>query len=157
MNIDFYTTKDPQNYVNKNLTNETIITGCKLLHETSLLTPVVACRFANIADVAKFNYVKIPQFNRYYFITNVTFKSGGICEISLKVDVLMSAKSDILASSQIIERQQHKRNPMLIDPLYPVGCDNSYAYGYCQNKLINTGDSGIWRGGTYILKTVGGV
>lgn len=77
MNIDFYTTKDPQNYVNKNLTNETIITGCKLLHETSLLTPVVACRFGNIADVAKYNYVRIPQFKRYYFITDVTLKVRG--------------------------------------------------------------------------------
>lgn len=157
MNIDLYTINEPANTVSKKLKNERIITGCKLLDSTSLMTPSLICRFQNIDDAKQYNYVKIPRFDRYYFITDITFLNSGLCELSLKVDVLMSAKSDILKSTQIIERQQHKRNPMLVDALYPVGCDNSYAYGFCNNDLINTTNGGVWRGGTYILKTVGGV
>lgn len=56
------------------------------------------------------NYVYIPEYNRYYFVTDIINLTGGRYEIHCKVDVLMSFKNDILNLSCIVDKQSSKDN-----------------------------------------------
>ena len=56
------------------------------------------------------NYVYIPEYNRYYFVTDIINLTGGRYEIHCKVDVLMSFKDDILNLSCIVDKQSSKGN-----------------------------------------------
>ena len=56
------------------------------------------------------NYVYIPEYNRYYFVTDIINLTGGRYEIHCKVDVLMSFKDNILNLSCIVDKQSSKDN-----------------------------------------------
>lgn len=62
-----------------------------------------------------FNYVHIPNFERYYYVTSITSLSNNLWEIELKCDVLMSFKTDILNQTCFIKRQENEYNDYLID------------------------------------------
>ncbi len=51
-----------------------------------------------------YNYCYIPNFNRYYFITDTDIKNNSLFDIGLRVDVLESFKDDILDSEGVISR-----------------------------------------------------
>lgn len=97
MIIDLYTTNSPKNKINKDLSNKTSI-DCKLTENCDIINPKVI-----INGFVEHNYCYIPQFKRYYYITNINIGVGGFYTIELKVDVLMSFKNDILNSSSYIE------------------------------------------------------
>lgn len=82
------------NRVNKTLQENEEYTG--VLNATfNVLTPVV--RFRTRTPVI-FNYVYIESLHRYYFVSELT-QDGDICTVRLRVDVLMSYKEKILATS----------------------------------------------------------
>lgn len=82
------------NEVNKTLQENSEYTG--LLNASfNVLTPVV--RFRTRTPVT-FNYVYIESLNRYYFVKELT-QDGDLCTVRLKVDVLLTYKDKILASS----------------------------------------------------------
>ena len=124
---------------------------------SSIIDPVLRVATSDMSQFRDTNYCRIAQFNRFYFIQNISYLNGNIVEIACHVDVLTTYRKDIRQSMQLVSRQEHKRDKMLVDSNYVVGADRSYQWGSAKNLLINTGDGGIWRGGTYILKTVGGV
>ena len=88
----------------------------KILFNKNILNPT----FLIETDVSAFNYCYIPLFNRFYYITNVTVKSGTMKEIEMKVDVLQSWKGDstsgILSNSVILERSENQYNTYFNDP-----------------------------------------
>ena len=71
-------------------------------------------------DVLTYNYVYIPEVERYYYVTSQPVYQHGYYEISLHEDVLESTKSDFLPLPAIIARQQSKYNAYLNDDRYPV-------------------------------------
>lgn len=50
------------------------------------------------------NYCYIPQFNRYYFIKNITVGPAGKYYVTCHVDVLQSNFSDIMLCSGYVQR-----------------------------------------------------
>ena len=91
MNIDLYTTTSKVETVHKVLKNERIVTGCRLLDDTNILNPAILFRSADIDDLEIYNYARIPQFtNRYYYISNKTYLSGGIVRLDMEVDPVLS-------------------------------------------------------------------
>lgn len=62
-----------------------------------------------------FNYVYIAEFNRYYYVVDVTSIRTSIWEITLSVDVLMSYKNAILNVEGFIDRNEFDSNPQLVD------------------------------------------
>lgn len=142
MEIRFYNNTSPNNKVTKNLTNETILTGT-LREECSISTPAF-----NISDLDPiFNYCFIPDFNRYYFITNMTYVRNNLYRIDLSVDVLMSFKDDILAQKAVIERNEKLFNLYLGDSSY-----SQYSYVKTQTKRFPNAFSDK---GEYILVVAG--
>ena len=75
---------------------------------------------SDIGTLKSYNYVYLPNLNRYYFIDGFTSLFGKRTELSLSVDVLMSWQSDILKMSVIAERSTNKGNKQMTDPLLPT-------------------------------------
>lgn len=101
MDIVLYRTVDNNNVVNKTLIDEIIIENVRLKQPTNILRPTIV-----ISSLEPFNlnYAKIPDFNRYYFISDITIHSNGIYVLGLEVDVLMTYKEGILDSYAEYER-----------------------------------------------------
>lgn len=99
MIVYLYNTKDDNNVLEKNLTDE------KVYNNIRLKTPVDIIRPSLIIESDEFllyNYAYIPEFKRYYFIEKITNQSNKRYLLDLKVDVLMSFKNDILNAKGLI-------------------------------------------------------
>lgn len=149
-----YKTKSVPNVVNKTLSEIVTFEEVIFKEDTSLLNPTIIINGVSnassytIEDIGTSNYFSIPKVNRYYFITDITMMSGGRVAITGKVDVLMSFKTDILGSTQLIVRQEKKTNNYLIDTDIPLSS---------KKQVIEHefGDS-IADSGYYILAVNGG-
>ena len=126
MVLKLFKTKSPPNVVRKSLSEVLAFDEVILKEDTSLLNPTVIINGVSnsstytIEDIGKCNYFSIPKVGRYYFITDIVMLHGGRVAISGKVDSLMSFKTDILASTQLIVRQEKKTNNYLIDTEIPL-------------------------------------
>lgn len=89
-----YNTNDSTNTINKTL-NFVADIDVKFKEEVNIYSPSIMLKYDDLID---FNYIFIKKFNRYYFIENVEVFPNKIYNISLKCDVLMSFKDDILNS-----------------------------------------------------------
>jgi hypothetical protein len=98
---------DKSNY----LTLVSTINGT-LREEASLINPIITIQYN---DVPNFNYIYIPIFNRYYYIEEIINIRNNLWEIHMAVDVLMSYKTQIKQQTAIVERQQYRRNTLLVD------------------------------------------
>lgn len=120
MDIFLYKTESAPNVVAKKLTEVAHYTGVKLLDDTSVLTPTIEVRESTIIDdLWCVNYFYIPKFKRYYFVTNLV-ATAGMFQISGRVDVLRTYKSELNASTQIITRQQNLQDRYLHDSMIPI-------------------------------------
>lgn len=91
---------------------------CLMKTSSSIQFPIVELKLAPGVYPA-WNYAKIPDLNRYYFITNATYVRG-VWEISLTVDVLASFRTDIGGTSMYIMRSSAQKTGSLLDDLYPA-------------------------------------
>ena len=154
MILKLFKTKSAPNVVSKSLSEVVAFDEVIFKDDTSLLNPTVIINGVSnsstytIEDIGKCNYFSIPKVDRYYFITDIVMLHGGRVAISGKVDPLMSFKTDILASTQLIVRQEKKTNNYLIDTDIPLSS---------KKQIIEHefGDS-IADGGYYILAVNGG-
>ena len=98
MKVEFYHTADNANTVNKTLQPiKTVdIIFRQAVNET---TPFI---IMNRDKLTGSNYVHIPNFNRYYFISSVDNYTANLIRINLVTDLLMTYKDDILNSTVLI-------------------------------------------------------
>lgn len=111
--INLYQNHAESNRVNKEqlLVSVGTLSGA-LREECSMLTPSITYQSS---EVPTFNYVYIPVFNRYYFVTHLSSVSKNVWRMELKCDVLMSYKEQILSLHGVIGRQENDFNDFLID------------------------------------------
>lgn len=127
MNIDLYVCTSKKDNVKKVLAEKNIVTGCKLMNSTSILNPVVIFRAAAIDDFLKYNYCRIPQFNRYYYINNKTYNNNTVT-INMEVDPIYSWYDTYKGASQLVARSESIRNRYIQDGSEPIHSDNFYTY-----------------------------
>ena len=122
MNITLYKTKSANNVISKKLVSEKNLgNSCILGDNTSVTSPtVIIGGITSIDTISDYNYAYIPQCNRYYYINDIIALSGGRVKLMLTVDVLMSFKSDILNSTQLVTRQKNKGKMYLADADWTV-------------------------------------
>lgn len=88
-----------------------------LREECSMLTPSIVYQST---DVPTFNYVYIPIFNRYYYVTSLSSVSKNVWRMELNCDVLMTYKEQIFLLQGVIGRQEIDFNPLLVDNELPT-------------------------------------
>lgn len=109
--INLMNNSSAKNVVNKNLTQLSSIDGV-LKEATSILNPTV--KIQGMLPV-NCNYFHIPNFDRYYYITDIRSINNDIFEISGHVDVLTTYRDQILRCSGIVARQRNVYNLYLDD------------------------------------------
>lgn len=102
MEISFYNNVSEKEKIGKTLKNKTTLTGF-LKQVTSVINPVITVEMKN---PSQYNYVHIPQFHRYYFISDMVNIKNNLWEIHMNVDVLESFKTQIKANKAIIEKSE---------------------------------------------------
>lgn len=116
MNIVLYRNVSENNAVNKNLTELTTLSGT-LREQSSIIDPVITMTDID-EHISSMNYAYIPQFNRYYFITNIESVKNGLWRVSFHVDVLFTYREQIKSNHAIIERNEVEYDLKLNDGLF---------------------------------------
>ena len=146
MDITLYTMGSEKNEIYKSLQNGNTLSGY-LRGESSVVTPAFIIEHAN---PSQYNYCYIPDFGRYYFITDITSIRTGLWRISCSVDVLMSYQSQILNLDVIVSDDSLPDNET-----YFVG-EQWQTTVKTKTDVINF-PNGLLEQGEYILITSGGV
>ena len=109
---------------------------------------------APVLDLSEFNprwsVAYIPDFHRYYFVTNIESISNSITRYHLTVDALASFKERVLAHTLYVVRSQNMGSNKLVDPYATHTADNPNIY----HQTFSIGN--FSQTGSYILQTVGG-
>ena len=148
MEIILYYNNSEKIKLDKELTQIGTIEG-RLFQDTSITKPSIM--FDLDTAVFSANYLYIPQFNRYYFITDVVNVSANKWQIQARVDVLTSFKSAIRENTAIIERQENEYNLYLDDKYYRAYQNEDVQYKKFSGSLpsdkyilvVNGGGMGI--------------
>ena len=90
-----------------------------LKEDSGLLQPEIFLKWTGSGSPCAFNYVHIPDFQRYYWISNWTY-SERQWGASLSVDVLASWRAQIGAAEKYILRSYAESDPLVLDTLYPA-------------------------------------
>ena len=143
MIVKTYNTESSLNTINKVINFVTDI-DVKFKDEVNIYNPTIVLKYDDLID---FNYMYIDKFKRYYFIETVEVFPNKIYHLTLKCDVLMSFKDDILGSyGNIISQTNY---------------NDYYNYNYSSEvrKETNIYNSNVVLDGTKstILCTIGGV
>lgn len=91
--------------------------SCMLKEGSSIIDPILIFERANVGHT--YNYVYIPDFNRYYFVKDIIY-NGARIYYYCNVDVLASYKTEIGSSSHYVTRSASQSNGLIVDNLYPV-------------------------------------
>lgn len=146
MQIEFYKNSSEKNKIGKSLSSGLTLSG-NLRDECSITSPSILVEATSLVD---YNYCYIPEFKRYYFISDITSVRNNLWRVSLKCDVLESFKSDILNSSCIVKKQQNQSYSNNID-------DGSYINRVDNFIEIANYQNGFNADGEFILLTAGAI
>lgn len=143
--ISLYKTPSENNRVVKALTAGKEMSG-ELRSKTSVLNPSI--RIESAENISGYNYCYIPEFGRYYYITDITSVRTNIWEVSMRCDVLMSYSVQIKALKPIIERDETGQSAGLVDSDLPISINKKVQKFYFPN--------GFTKDIQYVLTTSGG-
>lgn len=144
MNIILYQTNDEVNRLEKTLSNAIELTG-SLREDCDILTPTI--KIESAVNISAYNYMRISDFLRYYFIKTIKVMRTGLWELTAEVDPLMSYAAQIKALPAIAGRSANRISYYISD-----GKQEVLSQARVQTKLFPKGFSGA----TYILTTAGG-
>ena len=151
MLITFYHNQSAPNIIPKVKTKKFDKTGT-LKNNTSITNPTILLQLSDYDNIRQTNYCFIPDFNRYYYIDDIRI-ANTLVEVSMTCDVLETYKEDILNSTQLVARQENKKNYSIIDNRLPMCSDISITSHYPDT----TYDSFTTNEGFFVLGTTGGV
>lgn len=121
MKIVLYKTADENIRVTKSLTDSMELIGF-LRGECSVLNPTI--EIETDTNITNYNYARIEDFNRYYFITDIVSVNNKFWKVSMRCDVLMTYSSDIKDLTANIKRQKTDFNLMLEDNELSIYADD---------------------------------
>ena len=130
MDVYIYKNSDDKRVLNKTMDTQRSVTA-DIKGTCSITAPNLILSYQGV----DFNYIYVPAWSRYYFVTDITVTTGGRVEVRCKVDVLMSYRDDILNTSAHIIRSETK-------PQLTISDDRNVFYGKKQN-IIKTFGSGF--------------
>lgn len=121
--VELYRNFSDNRYVNKNIEKLADVTAT-WYENNSNVNPTIKFTYNNPNVLNDCNYVKIPYFGRYYYVTDVRSLVGCSMEMDLRCDVLMTYKGIILENYFMVIRNESpdgKATPTIIsDPTLPL-------------------------------------
>lgn len=121
--ITLYKNTSDRRVLNKNITPVKTY-DCRFLENTNMITPTIILNKKITGgdayrDFQAVNYAFLELTNRYYFIKEVKLLVGGMLQISLEVDPLLSFKSGLLGCSGLCLRNEYNVQPYYVDEELP--------------------------------------
>ena len=114
MQIQLLSISDDTRKINKNVNQITELLLCAVTEDSnSILNPRLLLKW-NESYIGA-NYAYIPEFQRYYFIDDISLNTGGNCVVSLSVDVLYTYATQIMQLKVTAARSSNKYNRYLND------------------------------------------
>lgn len=115
MNITLYKyTGEHDNATKINyLTNAFSISGT-LREESNVIHPIIT--FKASFNPQNYNYAYIEEFERYYFITNITYIRNDLVRLDFEVDVLYTFWNKAVIEG-VVERNENEYNAFINDNL----------------------------------------
>lgn len=114
MTLELMNTSADKRYLSKSTSLIKEVT-CKIKEGTSIINPTVIIKKLSNNHIRKCNYAHISEFDRYYFINDITEAPANQLEISMHVDVLKTYASQIRGISTLILRQENVYSPYYED------------------------------------------
>ena len=142
MKVEFYHTADNANTINKTLQPITTI-DIIFRQAVNEASPFI---IMNRDKLTGSNYVHIPTFNRYYYISSVDNYTANLVRINLVTDLLMTYKDEILNSTVLITATN---TPSYLSTNLPTTQTIS--------KRVVKSDVTLKKENSLILTTIGGV
>lgn len=145
MEISLGTNNSEKNKIGKSVVWGMTVSGT-LKDETSVTDPAV---IMEVKNPTLYNYAYIPEFNRYYFISDMVSVKNRLWRITMHVDVLESFKNQIndlnviLSDSQITGANEYLSG-------------NVWKTKVKEKTDIISFSSGLNNSGEFILITAGG-
>lgn len=144
MTITTYSNASEEHVLNKDITkiNENI--SVILKDDTNVLSPTLITS-QNISH--KFNYIYISEFDRYYYVKNITYSQQRFY-IECAVDVLMSFNTEIKDLNVIANRSSSYYNVYQKDDTIPFENRNvistqNFPSGFNSQALILAVNGGV--------------
>lgn len=116
ISVNFLQTASDTRKINKSYTTLYSGVSCDLYESCDMYNPVLKVKTQYTISA---NYIYIPNFGRYYYISNKNFETAGYTIIYCKCDVLMSFATEILNSTQFIVRSADINNPNVKNSFVP--------------------------------------
>lgn len=141
MNFTLYQNTSEPNRVGKSISPVASLNGV-IKDTTSVTDPVIEVQLDVYPSA---NYAYIPEFNRYYFITDIEIETNQLYLIHCKCDVLQTYASQIRACEATLSRQEQLYNLYLPDDKLPT-----YQDTFTITNLLN-GSSSFANAGYVLL------
>lgn len=137
MTITLYNNTSDNIRLSKTLTQITQLTGT-LRANCDVLNPVIL--FEGEFNV-NCNYLHIPDFGRYYYVTDITVINSNMYQVTAHVDVLQTYAAQIKTCTGIIARQENSYNRYLNDSNFkiyqnPIIKTTTFPQGFDTHQLI---------------------
>lgn len=99
----FYTTHSKENEINKTLQSPVEVNANMNVSEWDVMRPQLLIKTTDISG----NYIYIPKLRRYYFIDTKTAIDNAHTHLTLRCDVLMTWKDEIMNATGLIVKSQN--------------------------------------------------
>lgn len=147
MTVSLYYNSSDINRLDKSISSAITVSGT-LREQCSVLEPTV---LIEVDDVANVNYMHIPEFGRYYYVTGISSVRNNLWAVSGHVDVLMTYRSQIRGCSAVLARaeQEHLANLYLDDDRFTITCRRDFQLIDFPHRVTTGGQS-------FVLTVAGG-
>lgn len=115
--INLMNNQEELNKISKNPAFVLTVSG-NLRDECDLVDPVIMIEYHG--TLTNVNYMYIPEFHRYYFITKIDVVSTGLWRVCGHCDVLKTYAPAILGCDCVVARNQNNFNLYLNDAYFKV-------------------------------------
>lgn len=153
MTITFYNQLNDNRVLTKILGEPIHTAVCTPFGECSLHSPTITIR--QFTDYANVNYCYIDDYNRYYYITDIIAKSGGILEVHCKVDVLKTFDTVIRQCGAVCIANEKIGSTYVIDPNLPLDVRKTIVAKEFPTTIFNQ-DSATQNTRNFVLTVAGG-